>query len=168
MVIRIEQPRELVLELIRLPSAARQLGVSYPTIKQWIYRKKIQSVKTPGGHHRVPQSEIDRLLFQKQSSGRGRGQVGGSILRPQEKGRDTSVTGLEHFISGRNQLVGRITRVHEIGLLAEVSLDIGGQTVTSIITRRACHDLRLRVGERAAALIKATEVMIIRPPGQRQ
>ncbi len=73
-------------------------------------------------------------------------------------------TGLEHFISGRNQLVGRIVRIRQIGLLAEVVIDIGGQVVTSIITRRACHDLKLRVGETAAALIKATEVMIIRPP----
>ena len=41
-------------------------------------------------------------------------------------------------------------------------LDIGGQTVTSIITRDACRDLGLKVGETAAALIKATEVMIMR------
>ena len=41
--------------------AAKALGVSYPTIKQWIYRKRIRSVRTPGGHHRIPRSEIARL-----------------------------------------------------------------------------------------------------------
>ena len=41
--------------------AAKTLGVSYPTIKQWIYRKRIRSVRTPGGHHRIPRSEITRL-----------------------------------------------------------------------------------------------------------
>ena len=34
--------------------AANILGVSYPTLKQWIYRGKIKTAKTPGGHHRVP------------------------------------------------------------------------------------------------------------------
>jgi len=42
--------------------AANILGVSYPTLKQWIYRGKIKTAKTPGGHHRVPESEIDRLI----------------------------------------------------------------------------------------------------------
>jgi molybdopterin-binding protein len=50
-----------------------------------------------------------------------------------------------------------------IGLLARVALDIGGQQVTAIITRDACRDLNLKVGDTAAALIKATEVMILRP-----
>jgi len=40
---------------------------------------------------------------------------------------------------------------------------VGGQFITSIITSDASRDLDLKVGERAAALIKATEVMIIRP-----
>ena len=50
-------------ELLHLPDAASQLGISVPTIKQWIYKKKIRSIKTTGGHHRIPQSELDRLLF---------------------------------------------------------------------------------------------------------
>ena len=33
--------------------AAEMIGISYPTIKQWIYDGKIESVKTPGGHHRM-------------------------------------------------------------------------------------------------------------------
>jgi excisionase family DNA binding protein len=49
------------MELLRPVDAARQVGISYPTIKQWIYAGKIRSVQTPGGHHRIPQSEIDRL-----------------------------------------------------------------------------------------------------------
>jgi molybdopterin-binding protein len=60
--------------------------------------------------------------------------------------------------------VGRIVELKTVGLLAKVRLDVGGQTVTAIITRDAARDLRLKKGETAAALIKATEVMIIRPP----
>ena len=43
--------------LLKLRDAALQLGVSFPTIKQWIYKKKIRSVPTAGGHHRIPQSD---------------------------------------------------------------------------------------------------------------
>jgi len=50
-------------DLLHLPDAASQLGISVPTVKQWIYKEKIRSVQTPGGHHRIPQGEVDRLLF---------------------------------------------------------------------------------------------------------
>jgi excisionase family DNA binding protein len=40
-----------------------QLGISFPTIKPWIYQKKIRSNQTAGGHRPIPQSEVDRLLF---------------------------------------------------------------------------------------------------------
>lgn len=153
------------MDLLHLPQAARELGVSYPTLKQWIYRHKIRSVKTAGGHHRIPRSEIDRVLFQKGSE---RGSVRQPAMAGSLSAADQSLaTGLEHYISGRNQLVGRITRLEIVGLLAKVTLDVGGQKITSIITRDACRDLRLKVGEAAAALIKATEVMIIRPPLRR-
>ena len=145
------------MEFLRLPAAARELSVSIPTVKQWIYQKKIRSVKTAGGHHRIPRNEIDRLMFQQ----------GGGNRQADESHRLEAQTsqgaGLEHIISGRNQLVGRIIALHSLGLLTKVTLDIGGQRVTAIITRDASEDLRLKVGDTAAALIKATEVMIIRP-----
>jgi len=65
-------------------------------------------------------------------------------------------------ISGRNQLVGRIVQVRTSGLMAEVKLSIGGQIITSIITASSARDMNLKAGQTAAALIKATEVMIIR------
>jgi molybdopterin-binding protein len=49
------------------------------------------------------------------------------------------------------------------GLMAQVTLSIGGQHITSIITADAVREMRLKVGETAAALIKSTEVMIVRP-----
>jgi molybdopterin-binding protein len=125
--------------------AARILGISYPTLKQWIYRGKIQTAKTPGGHHRVPESEIDRLIPKKF----GRGDV--------EKRR-----GNFRKISGRNQLIGRVLSIKYSGLLAQVTLAIGEQHITSLITADAAKEMRLEPGERAAALIKSTEVMILR------
>ena len=49
--------------LLRPRDAAVALQISYPTIKQWIYHRKLRAVKTPGGHYRIPQSEVDRLLY---------------------------------------------------------------------------------------------------------
>jgi len=118
--------------------AAAALGVSYPTVKQWIYRKKLRSTRTPGGHHRIPVSEIRRL---------GGTASGGSGL---------------DAISGRNKLLGTVSRVRVSGLLAEVTLDVAGQKLTAIITKSAVMDLRLKTGSPAYALIKATEVMVIR------
>ena len=66
-------------------------------------------------------------------------------------------------ISGRNQLVGRITDIKVSGLLAQVTLSVSGQHITSIITADAVRGLRLKKGDIAAALIKSTEVMIILP-----
>ena len=53
------------MDLLKLNEAADALGISFPTIKQWIYKGKLRSVKTVGGHHRIPQDEVDRLLGAK-------------------------------------------------------------------------------------------------------
>lgn len=139
------------VELLKVQDAARELGISYPTLKQWIYHRKIKSVRTAGGHHRIPRTEIDRLAFF--------GKARRSTKKPLPAMSPPKA--LEHFISGRNQLIGRVTKVKIVGLLAKVVLDIGGQNITSIITSEACRDLNLKKGQPAAALIKATEVMII-------
>jgi molybdopterin-binding protein len=131
-------------ELLKLRDAALELGISVPTLKQWIYKKKIRSLQTVGGHHRIPQREIDRLLF------RTRGKT--------EKERKLVL----RRVSGRNQLVGRIGAVRISGLMAEVEISIGGQQITSIITARSAREMQLKPGQTAAALIKATEVMILR------
>ena len=150
------------MELSHMPDAARELGVSYPTLKQWIYQGKIRSIKTAGGHHRIPRAEIYRILFRRPGRKRQRGSRAASIPHAGRSAVAPQGTGMEYLISGRNQLVGRLTRLERAGLLAKVTLDIGGQTVTAIITRDACQELGLKVGDTAAALIKATEVMIIR------
>ena len=132
-------------KLLAPREAANILGISYPTLKQWIYRNKIKTAKTPGGHHRVPESEIDRLI-------------------PKNLERGDIQTRRRNFrkISGRNQLIGRVLAVKYSGLLAQVTMAIGEQHITAIITADAAKEMRLKAGERAAALIKSTEVMILR------
>jgi molybdopterin-binding protein len=124
--------------------AAAEIGVSYATLKQWILAGKLKSTKTPGGHHRVAQSALAPLLKSDPAS--------------------TDVESRERFrnVSGRNQLVGKIVEVKFSGLLAKVVLAIGDQEITSIITADAAREMQLRKGQTAGALIKATEVMIVR------
>lgn len=140
----VHQPKQKEGALLKLREAALELRISFPTIKQWIYKRKLRSVKTAGGHHRIPQSEIDRLLFRI----RGRTAPERALVKRQ--------------VSGRNQLVGRIDGVRVSGLMAEVKISIGGQQITSIITASSAREMKLKPGQTAAALIKATEVMILR------
>jgi len=58
--------------------------------------------------------------------------------------------------------VGRIDGVRISGLMAEVKISIGDQEITSIITARSAREMNLKPGQIAAALIKSTEVMILR------
>lgn len=129
------------MDLLKLKEAADMLGVSFPTVKQWIYNGKIRSVKTAGGHHRIPPEEVERILNAKKQTDK----------------RSPLAT-----ISGRNKLFGTIIEARYEGLLAQITLDIGGQLVTSIITSDAARSLELKKGVPAYALVKATEVMIIR------
>jgi molybdopterin-binding protein len=130
--------------LLKPREAAAALGVSYPTLKQWILAGTLRTVKTPGGHHRVPQSALTPMMKSKPTAGR-------------KASRERFRT-----VSGRNQLVGTITEVKISGLLAQVVLKIGDQTITSIITSDAVREMQLRKGQLAGALIKSTEVMIVR------
>lgn len=118
------------------------LGVSYPTIKQWIYKGRLHTMKTPGGHHRVTVAELERFL-------------------PRVEANPASRRSFRH-VSGRNQLVGRVVDVQVSGLMAQVKLSIGGQHITSIITAEAVREMKLARGQTAAALIKSTDVMIVR------
>lgn len=131
-------------ELLKPRQAALELRISFPTIKQWIYKRKIRSIRTAGGHHRIPQSEVDRFLFRTRAK-----------TAPE---RDLTMRRL----SGRNQLVGRVDSVRISGLMAEVVISIGEQQITSIITARSAREMNLKAGQTAAALIKSTEVMILR------
>ena len=124
--------------------AARLLGISYPTIKQWILTGKLKTATTPGGHHRIPASALKPFLAKDKA-------------KPATESRDRF-----RRLSGRNQLAGKIVSLRIEGLLAEVILDIGDSHVTAIITANAAHELQLKKGDTVAALIKSTDVMIER------
>jgi molybdopterin-binding protein len=132
-------------KLVRPRDAAKVLGISYSTLKRWIHTRKIQTIQTKGGHHRIPESELDKHLHVAAKR----------TPIPERRAQFRR-------ISARNQLIGRIVDIKVEGIMAQVTLSIGGQQITSIITADAVRELRLEKGQVAAALIKSTEVMILR------
>jgi molybdopterin-binding protein len=149
------------IRLMPVREAAERLGISYPTIKQWIYKGSIRTVRTEGGHHRVPETEIDRLIARRSSDDPGR--AGGGLRPPAgRRARGGTIVAL----SGRNQLRGTVEEVRTDGLLAQVRLRIADQVLTAVITRDAIDELKLRRGDTALAIVKATEVMIGREEEQ--
>jgi molybdopterin-binding protein len=136
-------------ELIGVRDAARRLGVSYATLKQWIYKGTLRTVQTAGGHHRISEAELERFLTRQGSR---------SLKRPRTSRPPIILAAL----SGRNQLRGVVEEVRTDGLMAQIRLRIGDQSLTAIITRDAIDALRLKRGDEALAVIKSTEVMVAR------
>jgi molybdopterin-binding protein len=142
------------MALLTARAAAGRMGIGYSTLKQWIRLGKIRTTQTAGGHHRLSEAEIDRILAHQNPS-----------APAQSRGRDKP-TGIIVALSGRNQLRGYVEEVRIDGLLGQVRLRIGDQTLTAIITTDALNELKLRRGDSALAIVKSTEVMIAREAEQ--
>jgi len=144
---------------LTVSEAAERLGVAYSTLKQWIYGGAIRTTRTAGGHHRIAESEIERLLAAQDRP---------ASRRPPPRVEAPIIVS----ISGRNQLRGIVEEIRVSGLVAQVRLRIGDQRLTAVITRDAVEELRLKRGDEALAIVKSTEVMIARegelPPTRRQ
>ena len=139
------------MSLLTVREAATRLGVAYSTLKQWIYKGSVRTVQTKGGQHRIKEAEVDRLLAQQ-----------GKAIPAPRKSRPAS--GVLIALSGRNRLSGVVGEIRRDGLLAQIRLRVGDQSLTAVITCDALDELRLKKGDFATAIIKATEVMIGREP----
>ena len=131
-------------QMLKPREVAELLGISFATIKHWILVGRIETIKTPGGHHRVPLASLQPFLER-------------GYAKP---GTGSPERGLS--FSGSNRLPGKIASIRLAGLLAEVVLAIGEWQVAAIITSEAVNDMQLREGDSAAALIQSTQVMIER------
>lgn len=115
--------------------AARLLGISVDTLRRWDKQGRIQTLRDAANRRVVPASEIDRL-------------AGGSPDRT---------------LSARNRFPGVIAALAVEGLLAQVEVEVTEPVrVIAVITKEAAEQLGLKPGMRAAALVKATSVMIER------
>ena len=112
--------------------AARALGISLDTLRRWDRAGRIRTQRDASNRRIVPASEIDRL-----------------------KGGDAD------GMSARNHFRGVVRSVEVDGLLAQIELDVTEPArVVAIITRDAARELGLKPGMSAAAVVKATSVMV--------
>ena len=144
------------MSLLTVRAAAERLGIGYSTLKQWIYQGRIRTTSTPGGHHRLAESEVERLIAVQTPASRHDARSSGRAA------------GLIIALSGRNRLRGFVEEVRIDGLLGQVRLRIGDQRLTAVITSDALQELKLRRGDDALAIIKSTEVMIAREADERE
>ncbi len=142
------------MTLLTVRAAAGQLGVAYSTLKRWVHTGRVRTTRTEGGHHRISDAEIGRLQARAAPDARRRTPRGDD---------DETLAGL----SARNRLHGFIDEVRVDGLLAQVRLRVGDQSLTAVITADAARALKLRRGDDAVAVIKSTEVMIATAGGAR-
>jgi molybdopterin-binding protein len=134
---------------LTIRAAAERLGVGYSTFKRWIHTGRVRTLRTEGGHHRVSEAEIERLTAHQQPN---------LPRNVPASADDETLAGL----SARNRLHGFVDEVRIDGLLAQVRLRVGDQSLTAVITADAVKALKLRRGDDAIAVVKSTEVMIAR------
>ena len=123
-----------VNDVLTAREAAKYLRLALPTFYRYMWEGKIQSSKI-GGRYRFKKSLLNQWLGKK------------------PEGDD---------VSGRNKLIGKVSAIKQDVILAQVNLDVGEQKITAVITRDSLERLGLKVGGTAVALIKATDVMLIR------
>jgi molybdopterin-binding protein len=114
--------------------AARALGISLDTLRRWDRQGRIRVERDSANRRLVRASEVERML-----------------------GRE------RHGLSARNRFRGVVRAVKVEGLLAQVELDVTEPArLVAVITRESAEELGLEPGMSAAAVVKATSVMIDR------
>jgi molybdopterin-binding protein len=66
-------------------------------------------------------------------------------------------------LSARNKLKGVVKAIEKGEVAATVKIEISQPaTITSMITKEAAEELKLKVGDKVEAVIKASEVMVFK------
>lgn len=65
-------------------------------------------------------------------------------------------------ISGRNKIPGVVKKIVWGDIVTKVVVEYEGGEITAIVTTDAVCELRLRPGSYVSALVKATDVMLVR------
>jgi molybdopterin-binding protein len=113
--------------------AAKMLGISLDTLRRWDRDGQIETGRDRGNRRIVSAEEIRRL----------RGETDGPHL------------------SARNRLRGTVSEIRVDGLIAQVELVVDEPArLVAIVTADAVAELGLKVGMAAAAVVKATSVMV--------
>lgn len=122
------------------------LQVSIDTLRRWEADGRIRVERSPGGQRVIPMEEVSRLLTERRATGSDRPIVAQSA---------------------RNRFAGIVTRIEKDRVVAVVEVMAGPHRLVSLMTAEAVDELRLRVGDRAVCVVKATNVIVEVPAGGR-
>jgi molybdopterin-binding protein len=65
-------------------------------------------------------------------------------------------------LSARNQLQGTIEAIQLGDVMAQVTVRVGDSVIESVITRDSAQEMKLAKGDAVKAVIKSTEVMVLK------
>jgi molybdopterin-binding protein len=126
-------------QAVRIGQAAELLAVSVDTLRRWESAGRLATIRSAGGQRLVPLAEISRLV--------------------EERRRDVPDRPIVAQ-SARNRFPGIVTRIQREGLVAVVEVMAGPHRLVSLMTAEAIDDLRLREGDEAVCVVKATNVIV--------
>jgi molybdopterin-binding protein len=121
---------------MRVSEAAAILGVSDDTVRRWLDSGRLAAGTGPG-----PRSVNAASVA--------------AVLADQHPAAEPAV-----HQSARNRFPGIVTRVEKDGVMALVEIQAGPHRVVSLMSREAADELGLAPGVRAAASMKATNVVV--------
>ena len=124
---------------VRIGEAAEMLGVAVETLRRWERDGRIGARRTAGGQRVVRLEDVQRLLAERRRAATDR------PIRAQ---------------SARNRFSGVVTRIEKDRVAAVVEVQAGPHRLVSLMTAEAVDDLRLRVGDAAVCVVKATNVIV--------
>jgi len=122
-------------DYLRIGEVAQRLGVSVDTLRRWETEGRIHFERR-GNQRVLPAAELAGFL--------------------------TSLSGADRTSSARNRLTGVVVSVERDGVMAKVELACGDYRIVSLMSREAADELGLEPGVPAAAVVKATTVVVER------
>ncbi|MCB2175679.1 MAG: TOBE domain-containing protein [Actinomycetales bacterium] len=128
---------------LRIGEVARVLGVSDDTVRRLLDAGQLASTRDDHRRRVVDGADLAAYLRAQRAAG----QPGTS--------------------SARNRFEGLVTDVLVDGVMAQVELQAGPHRVVSLMSREAVEELGLEPGVLAAAVVKATLVVVEREGGSR-
>ena len=129
----------------RISTIANLLGVSDDTIRRWLDENLIKAV-TGSGPKRVDGASVARFLQERPTATR---------------------LGEEPTESIRNHFQGLVIALKKGQVMSQVDLQCGPYRVVSLVSTEAVEELKLEVGSVATAQVKATNVSVQLPEGEK-
>lgn len=123
----------------RMSEAASLLGVSDDTVRRWVAAGELAGHQDEAGRQVVDGAEL-AALAQRQAH------------TPADAAGTAS--------SARNRLTGLVTAITSDTVMSQVELQCGPYRLVSLMSTEAVRELGLEVGSLAAAVVKATMVVV--------